>query len=284
MAAPSRSLAVPPCVFSALSELSGPVAVVGSRELSVPALSAIARFGRWLGRKRRPLWSGGALGADSAASAGALAQGGAVRWWLPAAFAQLSVGVSRSGCARACRVLPAVCAPHAGPFRLLCALGGWACQPAVSRPAVPAHALAAALASGRGSGRSSGLHRAAGAPVAQGGLLVLGPGGAPAGVRTGAVALRGGGWGFRVPGGSPGGGAALLSAACAAAAFPGVGAGHPSAGPQLVALSGCGSRQSARGALQLANGVRAAVAGVLAGALLPAVGPPGPVWHASLRI
>ena len=103
MAAPSSSSAVPSCVFSALSALSGPVAVVGSRELSVPALQAIARFGRWLGRKRRPpclrqaergrqVWSGGALGADSAASAGALAQGGAVRWWLSAAFAQLPVG------------------------------------------------------------------------------------------------------------------------------------------------------------------------------------------------
>ena len=88
----AASFAVPSCVFSALSALSGPVAVVGSRELSVPALQGIARLGRWLGRKRRPLWSGGALGADSAASAGALAQGGPVRWWLPAGFAQLPVG------------------------------------------------------------------------------------------------------------------------------------------------------------------------------------------------
>ena len=90
--ASSSSFVVPSCVFQALSGLSGPVAVVGSRKLSAPALQAIARLGRWLGRKRRPVWSGGALGADSAASAGALAQGGYVRWWLPAAFAQLPVG------------------------------------------------------------------------------------------------------------------------------------------------------------------------------------------------
>ncbi len=86
------SFCVPSLLFSGLSALSGPVAVVGSRKLPVPALLGVARLGRWLGRARRPLWSGGALGADSAASAGALAQGGRVRWWLPAAFLQLPVG------------------------------------------------------------------------------------------------------------------------------------------------------------------------------------------------
>ncbi len=86
------SFVVPSAVFSGLSGLSGPVAVVGSRQLSVGALQGVARLGRWVGGASRPLWSGGALGVDSAASAGALAQGGSVRWWLPAAFLHLPVG------------------------------------------------------------------------------------------------------------------------------------------------------------------------------------------------
>ena len=87
------SFVVPSAVFSGLSGLSGPVAVVGSRSLPSAALLSVARFGRWVGRSR-PLWSGGALGVDCAASAGALAQGGQVRWWLPAGFGELPVGSS----------------------------------------------------------------------------------------------------------------------------------------------------------------------------------------------
>ena len=87
------SFVVPSAVFSGLSALSGPVAVVGSRSLPSGALLSVARFGRWVGRSR-PLWSGGALGVDSAASAGALAQGGQVCWWLPAGFGELAAGSS----------------------------------------------------------------------------------------------------------------------------------------------------------------------------------------------
>ncbi len=87
------SFVVPSAVFSGLSALSGPVAVVGSRSLPSAALLSVARFGRWVGRSR-PLWSGGALGVDSAASAGALAQGGQVCWWLPAGFGELAAGSS----------------------------------------------------------------------------------------------------------------------------------------------------------------------------------------------
>ena len=88
----ASSFSVPCSVFAGLSALSGPVAVVGSRQLPVPALQSVARLGRWLGRNHRPLWSGGALGADSAASAGALCQGGSVHWWLPASCSALPVG------------------------------------------------------------------------------------------------------------------------------------------------------------------------------------------------
>ena len=88
------SFVVPSAVFSGVSALSGPVAVVGSRSLPSGALLSVARFGgRWVGRSR-PLWSGGALGVDSAASAGALAQGGQVCWWLPAGFGELAAGSS----------------------------------------------------------------------------------------------------------------------------------------------------------------------------------------------
>ena len=87
------SFVVPSAVFSGVSALSGPVAVVGSRSLPAGALLSVARFGRWVGRSR-PLWSGGALGVDSAASAGALAQGGQVCWWLPAGFGELAAGSS----------------------------------------------------------------------------------------------------------------------------------------------------------------------------------------------
>ena len=87
------SFVVPSAVFSGVSALSGPVAVVGSRSLPSAALLSVARFGRWVGRSR-PLWSGGALGVDSAASAGALARGGQVRWWLPAGFGELAAGSS----------------------------------------------------------------------------------------------------------------------------------------------------------------------------------------------
>ena len=87
------SFVVPSAVFSGLSVLSGPVAVVGSRSLPSAALLSVARFGRWVGRSRS-LWSGGALGVDSAASAGALAQGGQVCWWLPAGFGELAAGSS----------------------------------------------------------------------------------------------------------------------------------------------------------------------------------------------
>ena len=83
---------VPPSVFSALSALPGPVAVLGSRQLPGPALLSVARLGRWVGSRRRPLWSGGALGADAAASAGALCQGGSVRWWLPGSPKELPAG------------------------------------------------------------------------------------------------------------------------------------------------------------------------------------------------
>ena len=97
------SFVVPSAVFSGLSALSGPVAVVGSRSLPSAALLSVARFGRWVaclsqavGRqgRSRPLWSGGALGVDCAASAGALAQGGQVCWWLPAGFGELAAGSS----------------------------------------------------------------------------------------------------------------------------------------------------------------------------------------------
>ena len=87
------SFVVPSAVFSGVSALSGPVAVVGSRSVPSGALLSVARFGRWVGRSR-PLWSGGALGVDCAASAGALAQSGQVCWWLPAGFGELSVGSS----------------------------------------------------------------------------------------------------------------------------------------------------------------------------------------------
>ncbi len=87
------SFVVPSAVFSGLSALSGPVAVVGSRSVPAGALLSVARFGRWVGRSR-PLWSGGALGVDCAASAGALAQSGQVCWWLPAGFGELTVGSS----------------------------------------------------------------------------------------------------------------------------------------------------------------------------------------------
>jgi hypothetical protein len=88
------SFVVPSAVFSGVSGLSGPVVVVGSRSLPVGALLSVARFGRWVARGHRPLWSGGALGVDSAASAGALAHRGQVRWWLPAGFPELSIGSS----------------------------------------------------------------------------------------------------------------------------------------------------------------------------------------------
>lgn len=92
MARSVSSFCVPSAVFAGLSGLSGPVAVLGSRRLPAPALLSVARLGRWLGSRRRPLWSGGALGADAAASAGALCQGGSVRWWLPGAPRELPVG------------------------------------------------------------------------------------------------------------------------------------------------------------------------------------------------
>ena len=113
MAVSSCSFCIPSLVFSGVSALSGPVAVVGSRKLPVPALQGVARLGRWLGRSRRPVWSGGALGVDSAASAGALSQGGLVRWWLPAAFGQLPVGSP-------CPVVrgPAGCFPLSAPRAL----------------------------------------------------------------------------------------------------------------------------------------------------------------------
>ena len=88
------SFCIPSAVFSSLASLSGPVAVVGSRQLPLGALQSVARLGRWLGRGRRPLWSGGALGADSAGSAGCLAQSGFVRWWLPVGCSQLPRGSS----------------------------------------------------------------------------------------------------------------------------------------------------------------------------------------------
>ena len=88
----ASSFSVPSSVFTALSALPGPVAVVGSRQLPPAALQSVARLGRWVGRNHRPLWSGGALGTDSAASAGALCQGGSVRWWLPASCSALPAG------------------------------------------------------------------------------------------------------------------------------------------------------------------------------------------------
>ena len=94
MARSVSSFCILSSVFAGLSGLSGPVAVLGSRQLPVPALLSVARLGRWLGSRRRPLWSGGALGADAAASAGALCQGGPVRWWLPGAPRELPVGSS----------------------------------------------------------------------------------------------------------------------------------------------------------------------------------------------
>ena len=92
MAGSVSSFCVPASVFSGLSALRGPVAVLGSRQLPVAALLSVARLGRWVGSRRRPLWSGGALGADAAASAGALAQGGSVRWWLPGSPRELATG------------------------------------------------------------------------------------------------------------------------------------------------------------------------------------------------
>jgi hypothetical protein len=89
---PASSFSVPSSVFAGLSALPGPVAVVGSRQLPPAALQSVARLGRWVGRNHRPLWSGGALGTDSAASAGALCQGGSVRWWLPATCSALPAG------------------------------------------------------------------------------------------------------------------------------------------------------------------------------------------------
>jgi len=58
VAASASSFVVPSAVFSGLSALSGPVAVVGSRKLPVLALHSLARFGRWLGRLKRPLKGG----------------------------------------------------------------------------------------------------------------------------------------------------------------------------------------------------------------------------------
>ena len=142
------SFVVPSAVFSGVSALSGPVAVVGSRSLPAGALLSVARFGRWVGRSQ-PLWSGGALGVDSAASAGALAQGGQVCWWLPAGFGELAAGSSSPVVRGPGGVFP-VSAPRQLARSVRCvALVGWAvfrfC--AFQRAVVPAVGVASSLAS-----------------------------------------------------------------------------------------------------------------------------------------
>ena len=134
MARSVSSFCVPPPVFSALSGLSGPVAVLGSRQLPAPALLSVARLGRWLGSRRRPLWSGGALGVDAAASAGALAQGGPVRWWLPGSPKDLPAGSPSPVVRGAFGVFP-VSAPRslARSVALVPFAGGPVVLPAVKR-------------------------------------------------------------------------------------------------------------------------------------------------------
>ena len=71
---------------------AGPVAVLGSRSLPVCVLWRVFRFAAWLARAGRPVWSGGALGADSAAVAGALSASGSVRVFLPASLSLAALG------------------------------------------------------------------------------------------------------------------------------------------------------------------------------------------------
>lgn len=87
----ASSFAWPSAVFAGVRAFAGrPVVVFGSRALPRGALLSVARFGRWVAGLGSPVWSGAALGADVAASAGALAAGGSVRWWLPASVGELA--------------------------------------------------------------------------------------------------------------------------------------------------------------------------------------------------
>lgn len=70
----------------------GCVAVLGSRSLPVSALWSVFRFGRLLASAGWSVWSGGALGADSAGLAGALSVGGRVRVFLPAFVSSVPAG------------------------------------------------------------------------------------------------------------------------------------------------------------------------------------------------
>ena len=93
----------------------GPVAVLGSRFLPVCALWRVFRFAAWLARAGRPVWSGGALGADSAALAGALSASGSVRVFLPGPVSLASLG--RPGL------------PWGSPRALLASLPPWSVVP-----------------------------------------------------------------------------------------------------------------------------------------------------------
>ena len=70
----------------------GAVAVLGSRSLPSSALRFVFLFSRALASRGWSLWSGGALGADSAALSGALSVGGFARVFLPASVSSVPLG------------------------------------------------------------------------------------------------------------------------------------------------------------------------------------------------
>lgn len=70
----------------------GPVAILGSRNLPAPALWRVWRLGAWVAASGFPVWSGCALGADSAGIAGALFASGQVRVFLPDAPIMAAMG------------------------------------------------------------------------------------------------------------------------------------------------------------------------------------------------
>jgi hypothetical protein len=94
---------------------AGPIAVLGSRSLPVSVLWRVFRLAAWLARSGRPVWSGGALGADSAAVAGAVSASGTVRVFLPGLVSL--VGRGRPGL------------PWGSPRALVASLPPWSVVP-----------------------------------------------------------------------------------------------------------------------------------------------------------